>query len=243
MADAFKIDRREFDRALKALGRTVREEAIPGFVNQVALDVTVKTFEEIPPKGEPWNKRNEISRFLREQRSTRVKLAKRGKRAGRYIRAVSRARELIVANLLANYWRGKKGQKGLYGTAMKRYTGKLTGSRTRGVGFNKAIWMPVIRGLNAVAKYKVSYARLFYGIAQWPGSKGKGVCSPAQSGWRPTASFNVGISKLHNNQDGKVLAMQTQALEAAFQFKAGKMDRQLERMVGDAADKAGIKHS
>ncbi len=220
-------DQSRFNAALDSMMGKFKYGKAAAFVNQVALDVSVRNVELTAPSDADTQRKN-LSAFLRAQISTRVKLARRGKRAGHFIPAVARKRNLIRANLIANKIRGRAGLPGLYGDSMKRYTGKMTGRRTRGTGFLKSVWFPVVRGFNAVAKYKVSYTRLFHGVAQWPGSKGRGTATPAASGDKPTAILKV-FEPVRTGQGNKVQAMQDSIFQQALNWKAGKLEREFWR--------------
>lgn len=222
------LNTREFSAAIRQLARKLPQEKLPQLLNQAALDVAGEAFDAIPPaSGAVDSTRLKLRRFLREQLSTTIKLATSGKRKGSLIRRGGRAKQLIRANLLANYWRGRAGKPGLYGAAMRKYTGKLTGARTRGVGFIKSVFLPIIRGLNPLVKYKFPFNKTAK-IARWPGSKGFGIATPARPSWNPVATFEI-RNDIRNSQAGKVQNLYFRVVQAAIDFKAAKLQRQFER--------------
>lgn len=220
------------DRELKATVARLRtdfEMSNAQAVNQITLDIVGRTFDNIPPHGggnDIQGKRAEIKAIMNNQIATRVKRFTRGKRAGQFGRAVGRARELYSKNLIANYWRGKLGKKGLYGDAMKRYAGAMAGRRQRGVGSLKAVFIPVIRALNRVCKFKVPADKTSR-IARWPGSRADGVAKLATP--KDTkAEFLVGY-KEKSSMGPEVKAIYEAAGAEAFDWKRGHMMRDVER--------------
>lgn len=227
------LDTSKFQLGLRKL-REVSRLTSAQIVNQAALDVAVQAFKDTPMAN-----RQKVFQELNQQRSTGVKVATIGKRKGKWLYRLAKSRELRARHLISNWWRGKQGKPGLYGSNTKRsrrtgkvgymaaYSGKLQRSRVGGTGFLRSVFMPIIRALNPKAKYKVSFRGLFLGIKRWPNSAGDGVATFATRD-RLQAVLSTKV-KVHDGQDGKVAAMQRQAMQSALDWKAGKMLRQAER--------------
>jgi len=241
MAATFKWDKREFRHTLRELAE-VRHQTIPAVINQTMLDIQGRAFDLLPPIDAGGNdiqsKRGEIKAEMDRQIATRVKLAKRGKRAGSFIRAVGRARELYAKNLIANYWRGKLGKAGLYGSAMKAYAGAMSRRRQIGVGSLKSVFIPIIRALNPVCKFKFPFNKTSR-IARWAGSKGSGIATRASKGVE-RSTFEITYNE-RSSQSGKVLGLYTAALTQAFSEKEAKMQREIEREIEPACKAASAK--
>ncbi len=184
-------------------------------------------------------KRASIKAFLNTQRSTAVKMATSGKRKGIFIRRKARNKELRIKHVIANYWRGKAGKPGLYGKAMLHYSGKMTSKRQRGVGALMAPFLPVIRALNRVAKYKYPFSKTSGAkVAIWPGSAGSGA-TPAPKGANPVARLLMRFAT-RKGQESRVARIVNPVVQAALDWKAGKLLREAERELAGEFKKANL---
>jgi hypothetical protein len=144
-------------------------------VNQRSLNIAGRIFDYIPPSsGEGVEaKRFEVRAYLGTPLSSRIRIPKRGKRKGRFIRSGGRARQLIRANLILQARRAKHGAKGLYGKAMQEASGAFRRRAQISVGFLKSPMLPIIRTLNGLCRFKFPFAKT-KNIARWPKSAGNG---------------------------------------------------------------------
>lgn len=173
------VDTSRFKRGLRAYA-SVSSRSLAELINQKALDVAVRAFRMTRPEtGANANalqlRRNKINRELWQQKLTRVKLAKSGKRKGKFIQVGARIRskkQLYAVNLILQKSRGRKGIKGLYGTEMRQAAGKWARRAQVSVGYLKVPWLRAVQLLVGRAKYKVSWSVLATGLARWGGNKG-----------------------------------------------------------------------
>jgi hypothetical protein len=186
----------------------------------------------------------QIRAELTEILAVPIRLAKSGKRKGQYIRAGSitfttkrgkgKDRALRRAHLIAQAKRRKAGKKGLYGEEMRAYVGKMVGSRQRGVGWLKAILIPLARGLQAHVKYKIP-ARYTRNISRWPGSVGSGEVKVARKGWNPLASLTNTLDHPSSRGSATAERIYEHALSSAIVAETAEMKRHTEKKMADAA--------
>lgn len=219
------LDTSRFELGLRRL-REVSRRTSAQIVNQASLDVAGQCWETMPPgiNGAAPAKRRRIKSFLDAQLAQRVRQTEKG----RFIRAGKAAEQLRRKHLIANYWRGKAGKRGLYGQEMVAYSGAMSRKRQIGVGALMAPFLPIIRGLNRVAKFKYPFAKTREAhVAIWPGSAGSGV-SPARNKPSPTAILSIRTG-VRTSQEGRVGRLMSHVIQAALNWKAGKLMRQAER--------------
>lgn len=112
-----------------------------------------------------------------------------------------------------------------YGDAMKRYAGKVFNKAVRSVGYLSAVWVPVLRALAPLAKFKGYAKGLTYGV-RWKTSSAAGAVVPAQAG-----TGNVGatldVSALAPRMTGGAEAVVRAALQQAIDAEAAEMKRHL----------------
>ncbi len=262
MSVTMQWDKREFRQALKKLA-AVHEKTIPQVCNQTLLDITGHAFDSLTPADVESKRdaiRSELNREIGEAKwgkrqlglvtvqptgiykllgasafnayRKRSRMVKVGKRKGK-------AARLYAKNLIANWWRGQQGKKGLYGEAMKRYTGAMTKRRLVGVGSLKSVFLPVIRALNRAVSsaggFPFPFSKTAH-IARWSGSKAYGIANTAKNG-KDSAEFEIGYDP-KSRSAGKVGFIYTRALDDAFAWKEGKIERELERAI--AKDTVGV---
>lgn len=237
-----------FKKALKKLSEKHKMTSAQ-IVNQTLLDIAEKSFELTPyPKGvtalppAPQKAiRDELRALVADVKLGRTAqtkeegLAGRVGKKGQFIRK-GKLKQLQAINLIANYWRGRKGKKGLYGDAMRRYVGKIVQSRTGGAGSLKIAFLPAMRGLMRFAKFKFSWSAKAKGIKRWPGSAGWGSANPAKPSISPEAIFTINRTPKRTDQDGKVLSIYRHAIDSAISWKRSKVIRQAEEMMRPAVD-------
>lgn len=232
MADVVKWNDSLFRSGIDRFARTKKTDVTTA-VNQALLDIAVDSFKQIGPQSdtEAQRRRAAIKRLMDTPISTLIKRAHSGKRKGMYMPRVAKRRQLQRKHLIAQYWVAKKSGTGLYGKQMLRYSGKMSQNRQKGVGSVKAVLMPVIRTLNAGAKYRVSFNRLFLGISQWPGSTsygGRGDAQPARVSSSPRALFRL-FYYARKGQGEKIQHAYDWAVGNAFYSKRQHFMQQLQK--------------
>jgi len=112
-----------------------------------------------------------------------------------------------------------------YGEAMRKYAGKLFNKAVRSVGYLSAMWVPILRELAPVAKFKGLAKGLRY-AALWKTSSAVGTTSAAREGLdKVTAVLDVtaGNPRMTPNAQAVVRA----ALQGAIDAEAAEMQRHL----------------
>lgn len=249
MSARITVDSREWNRALidvaTATGRTQAE-----VLNQAALDVAGRAFDLIPPaevgSNEKSGKRQEIREELTDVRSYVYRQVKAGPNKGKMKKVGSKwftnprshgkDRTLRAIHLIVNAAMGRRGKKGLRGSDMRAYAGSVVGRRTRGVGFLKGVFIPIIRMLNPLVKYKFPTRKTRH-IARWPGSAAHGIASPAKAGPNPIAMITTAPTVHGSKSDSKIMNMYQAAITEAIIWKTGKLKREAERAFQAIFDK------
>ncbi len=113
-----------------------------------------------------------------------------------------------------------------YGDAMKKYAGKMLNKAVRSVGYLSAMWVPVLRSLAPVAKFKGLAKGLRYGVL-WKTSSAFGSVVPAREGASVAAVLDVtaGNPRTSANAQRVVRA----ALQGAIDAEAVEMRRHMEK--------------
>jgi hypothetical protein len=185
----------------------------------------------------------------------------------------SRNRQLQRVHLIANKIMGKLGRKGLWGGATERtgrgskrgglkthraprtgrmlqYSGEMVRRAQAVVGYLRAVWLPIVRGLFPFIKYRRIDGpdpHPFRGISLWEGGAGKSTVRPARPGFNPFAELIARI-KTHTsprvlgpNQDAKVMAIERAALQHAFDDEARELMAHTARNLQEEANKVNAK--
>lgn len=112
-----------------------------------------------------------------------------------------------------------------YGEAMRKYAGKLFNKAVRSVGYLSAMWVPILRSLAPVAKFKGLAKGLKYGVL-WRTSSAIGRTTPAKDGAAKAEAIldvTAGNPRMTPNAEAVVRA----ALQAAIDAEAAEMKRSL----------------
>jgi hypothetical protein len=208
-----------------ALNRDLGEE-----VRQRSLNVAGRTFDSIPPASgnSVDEKRTEIKRYLTERLATSVKVAKRGKRKGRFMQKGGRLRQLQRVHLIVNARRGKAGKKGRYGRGMMETARFFKNAAENSVGFLKSTLLPIITTLNPLCRFKFPFLKT-KNISRWPNSAGYGKASINTSAQHPGVLMEFG-AKVKKN-DGKIQSIMDRATNAAISAEANEIEKHMrERM-------------
>lgn len=206
-------------------------------VRQRALNIAGRIFDLIPPEsGSPVEaKRFEIKQYMSTTLSSRVRMAKRGKRAGHLIRRGGRDRQLKRVNLIVQARRAKSGKKGLYGEAMSAASGYFQQNAQKAVGFLKSPFLPIIRTLNPMCRFKFPFAKT-KNISRWPGSSGFGWAKVVNSDKSPmvildanvTVDANEGrVQSIYNAAATRAVADENADMENHMRERAEKIRKRL----------------
>jgi hypothetical protein len=189
----------------------VSRRTLPQLLTQATANIIKRTLERMPPPNVD-TKRQEIRAYLATRISTRVKLAKSGKRKGQFIQKAGRNKQLQRAHLILQARRRKAGLPGLYGKQMLEQSGKFKQRSTVSVGYAKSLYIPAVRALNPVVRYKVPYD-LTRKIARWPGSAGYGQITLPQPSDLPQVVLQIGSQQVSAQNDARLMEIEKQALQ------------------------------
>lgn len=233
-----QINTRNFTEALKFLKENTKRD-LQEVLNQRAFNIAARTLDSLKPDpGAEQSTRARIKNYLNQQLTSRVRLATSGKRKGKFIKRGSRANQLVRANLIIQARRKKMGQKGLYGAKMADAEGRFKTAAQVGVGFLKTPFLPIIRGLQALVKYKRVKTR-WGRISVWPGSDGYGRIKPAQNSMNPSVEMSMAWKV--SGAPTKVQRMVVPKLQASFDAEAREMVRHTNEKLQATADKVNAK--
>lgn len=200
------------------VGRELSEE-----VRQRALNVAGMAFDNINPNsGWAQSRRSKIKQYLTAPISTRLKYVRGGRKI---VRRGSKKNQLRRVHLIAQAIMAKKGRKGLYGKAMAAYTGKMTGTNQKSVGFLKSVFLPLITTLNPVCRFKFPY-RKTRDISRWPGSSGFGRIQINNHRSLPFVLMGVGAKARH--EVGESMAILQKAANEAVSAEADEVESHME---------------
>lgn len=181
MKVGIEIDTRQFVAGLTAI-LVATKRSLPEVVNQRSFNIAARTVDSMKPApGGEQAQRTKIKRYMEAQISTRLRIFKRGKRAGKFGRAGSKANQLQRVNLIIQARRARIGLPGLSGEEMAKAEGKFKKAAQVGVGFLKSPFLPIIKGLVAHVRFK-KVATRWGRISVWPGSAGYGRVKVATPG-------------------------------------------------------------
>lgn len=204
--------------------------SLPDVLAQTGANIVRRVVPALPPVDTD-SKRDQIRRWLKEPASTRVKLAKSGKRKGHFIQKGARNKQLQRAHLIVQARRRKAGLPGLYGKAMLHEAGKFKQRASVSVGYAKSLWLPIATALNEVVRYKLQMSLLFKGVARWPGSAGSGQVTLPVPGSQPTLSLQIGSAQLNVQGDDRLFALEQVALQSAVDDEGREASRWAEEMM------------
>lgn len=237
MNATIQLDTRQFQRELRKYAETTRKTGAQ-IVNQRAYNVAGRAMDMMKPEaGREQSTRRLIRAYLNRTISTRIRLAKSGKRKGQFIRKGKRSSQLAAVNLIIQARRSKKGLKGLWGKAMVSAEAQFKQAAEVGVGFLKSPFVAIVRGLTEYQppgrrmRIKTQWGR----ISVWPGSKGYGTVNPAKPGTSPTV--HIGLRWRVKGAPTKVQRLTLPHLQRAFDAEAREMAAHVQRKLQKEADK------
>lgn len=205
-----------------------------------------RTFKEITDskalfiaRGALWNTKKAskegVKRELLELAYT-LKTSASG-RTRKYLKQ-SASRNAPVAALLINWKRGRRGEPGLYGDAMKKAVKNFLASRLRSIAFLKSGWIPAIRILNPLVKSKSGAKPIDRTVKQY--GKDKGTALPAREGSKPKTIIENSASAKDDKKDALFLYGEP-ALKRAFADETQSMLTYMADKLKGAAREAGIR--
>jgi len=234
-----QIDTRQFKEAIRFVHQNTRKD-LAEILNQRAFNVAARAIDDMKPApGSEQGTRGRIKAYMDTPLGApKLRVIQSGKRRGQLTRKGRKQDRLTRKNLIVQARRAKAGLTGLYGMAMRMEAGELSRRAQVGVGFLKSPFLPIIKGLHALVKYK--RVRTAWGrISVWPGSKGYGKITPAKAG------FNVFVEMLMRWQvpgaPTKVQRMVLPHLQAAFDAEAREMVRHTTEKLQQTANKVNAK--
>lgn len=127
---------------------------------------------------------------------------------------------------------GKRIMGSDYGQAMMRYVGKLFNKNVRSVGYLKAVWVPVLRALAPLARFKGYAKGLPYGVL-WKTSSAVGAVVPAKEGSGNVAAVldvSAHAPRLTANAEAEV----RRATQRAVDEEAKEMRKHMESKLAKA---------
>lgn len=167
-----EFDMREFRAGLAAV-RTVSSKSLSEQMRQRTLNVAGRAYDAISPIAVEV-KRAVIKSYLRMPLATRIKKRSKAKDGMNFRQKGAASKQLQRVHLIIQSKRGLIVAKGLYGAEMTAAASKFVRKSLVSVGFLKSVFIPIMKGLNRVCKFKKNFAR---NISIWPGSAGHGEVS------------------------------------------------------------------
>lgn len=233
-----RVDTREFDAAMKRYMLTSKE-SIGEVVKRKAFFIARRAVVETP-KADSKLKRELLKQVVVAEKllGQRVRISKSGKiTKGRMI--TQKIKGAPLAALIINARRGRTGEKGLYGGAMKEAVNQLVAARMKSIAFLKSGWIPAIKFLEKLVKKKAGAPRMDSRAAQVGRAKGSGKVEGA--GFHVKATIeNAASAKRDKKQALDKFGIP--ALQRAFDFETlSTWKKAIEREFKEAASAAGIK--
>lgn len=234
----FKIDMTEFDRAL-ALYLSVSKQSMADIINRKAYWIARRAFFETPvtPRAIITSGLGQIRRSKKQIYTGNL----------RKVSVQSGGGEAPLVALIINSQRGNKGEKGLFGDAMKRAVAAFIGSRLKSRAFLKSGWLPAIRTMEPFAKgSKAGLPPMDRSVKQL--GPPHGSATPAGEGWSVNATIENTADLDHfrfqyhvptHNPDALV-RFGGPALQRAFDKEAESMLEHVAEVQTENAKKIGI---
>lgn len=235
MSARITIDVRQFQAALKEYRETTTK-ALPEVLNQRAFNIAARTIDSLKPSpGGEQSQRSAIKAYMDSPRGApKLRVVVNGPKRGQLKRVGRKQDRLMAKHLILQARRAKKGLKGLYGQAMRLESGEFTRRAQAGVGFLKSPFVPIIKGLVAMVKFR-KVATRWGRISVWAGSSGFGKVVAAKKSFNPFVEMKVHW-KLAGDP-GKVNAMVLPKMQAAFNAEAIELARHTRAKLQEAANK------
>lgn len=204
-------------------------------VNQRGLNVAGRTYDLIPPSsgaGVP-AKRGQIKAYMNQPVATRLRPLKKGG----FRKKEPKRNTLRRVHLIIQARRRRRGLKGLYGAKMRTAAAGLSRHAQVSVGFLKSIFLPIIRGLNPLVRFKFPFAKTS-NISRWPNSAGHGIATPAIPGPNCTVTLRMGV-RMKLGDNAKAIGIVESNLQRAVHAEAAELNRHVRDKMAQRARQAG----
>ncbi len=231
MTDGLTIDASQFQAALKEYYPTTKK-SLSEILNQRAYNIAGRAADALQPTpGSEIAKRREIKRYMDEPIAIKIR---RVKSTGKFKQRGRAKDQLTRKNLIIQARRAKKGLKGLYGVEMREQSGRFSQAAQVSVGFLKSAFLPIIKGLYTLVKFRAGIKTRWSNISVWPGSDGYGKVTPAKgSSWNPFVEMFLRWKV--SGSPSKVDRITRRALQDAFNAEARELMRHVqEKLQGEA---------
>jgi hypothetical protein len=229
------IDTRQFKAALQEYRETTKRE-LRDILNQRAFNIAGRTMDALKPEpGNEKGARHKIKNYMDAmQGSPRLKMFKTGRRRGQLALKGGASGQLRRKHLILQARRKKMGMKGLYGKTMREQVGKFTQAAQVGVGFLKSPFIPIIKGLHDLVRFK-SVKTAWGRISVWPGSDGFGKVTPAKKSTNPFVEMR--LKWIVSGHAGKVNKLIVPKMQSAFDAEAAELRRYVTEKLQAEANK------
>jgi len=222
-------------RKLAEYSKTTRKTT-PVILNQRFSNVMRRAFNFTPPKNVDVE-RKRVRAYLRQPLATRIKLAKSGKSKGFFIKKASKNKQLQRVHLILNALRGKHGKKGFYGKQMLRASGAFVKVATLSVGFAKTFFMPIIKTMEGVVKFRGIRIRRG-NLKIWNDPKSFSSAAPAKETPNPIVRFVVG--SIVRKSDAKLHQTINRSIKVGIQAELNDLIAHLDRKAKENTRKEGV---
>lgn len=149
-----------------------------------------------------------------------------------------------IVGKIINARRGKAGKKGLYGDAMVEAQMMMKATRLRSIAFIKSGWLPAIKTLEKLVKYKRGAAKSEEGKATGRATivgNPKGKAKPAVGGGWTAKAIITNLADARHDTRKALLEKGGAALQKAIQFETDSMKEYILNKMRQDAHEAGIK--
>ena len=150
----------------------------------------------------------------------------------------TRATQAIIGKII-NKRRGERGEKGLYGEAMRQAQIEMRAKRLRAIAFLKSGWIPAIRRLEPLAERPGSARRIDPDALGKPGAQGS--ASPASGLLFTKAIIRNAAEARHSTTHDPLGKFGIPGLEKAVAEETKSMQGYIERKLRQRARALGIK--
>lgn len=149
-----------------------------------------------------------------------------------------------LVGMIINKRRGARGEKGLYGDAMAEAQAMMKASRLRSIAFIKSGWLPAIKTLEKLTRYRRgaerSEAGNTIGLVHQIG-KEKGKAKPARSGGFYARAIITNMAEARHDTRDALEQFGGPALQRAINHETDSMKQYIEEKLRASAKEAGIK--
>ena len=232
----FKLNYTEFNPTLEKYRQFHRRRTAPEIVNKKTLYIARGAIREAA-RTSPASIKESIGREVFS-----LKRTKSGRTRRVLKNSTNPGNEAVpVGALIINYLRGKRGEKGLEGQAMKEAILHLVMRRTSAIAFLAAGWIPAVKKLSPLVSNKRGIPAEDSEAKKI--SKTYGSAKPATAGMAVSIAriINDSLSKFSTTGKGAVYNKAARALQKAISNESASMKEDIENNMRKAAKSCGIK--